>query len=194
MCLFVCFIWGCGYFYIRIRHGIIVFSGMIWHSMMAAILFWRHIGIAAILELPPYWNCRHIGIWYHISHFCINAYAHVFSLTSLYSPFISDYRKYACSNNDIITILLSLSLWYLSPLHLFLIALVDMCILWSVLISPLFVDGVILTVESRYDRFLALRICVVCRCRPGAVLSICEELCWKPSAESWGRQPCWIWN
>ena len=84
-----------------------VFSGMIWHSMMAAILFWRHIGIAAILELPPYWNCRHIGIWYHISHFCINAYAHVFSLTSLYSPFISDYRKYACSNNDIITISLS---------------------------------------------------------------------------------------
>ena len=169
--LFVCFIWGCGYFYIRIRHVIIVFSGMILHSMMAAILFWRHIGIVAILELPPYWNCRHIGIWYHISHFCINAYAHVFSLTSLYSP-------------------LSLSLWYLSPLHLFLIALVDMYILWPVLISPLFVDGVILTVESRYDRFLALRICVVCRCRPGAVLSICEELCWKPSAESWGRQLC----
>ena len=44
-----------------------------------------------------------------------------------------------------------------------------MYILWPVLISPLFVDGIILTVESRYDRFLALRICDVCRCRPGAV-------------------------
>ena len=25
-------------------------------------------------------------------------------------------------------------------------------------------------------------------------MSKCGELCWKPSAESWGRQPCWIWN
>ena len=97
MCVSVClFYLGLRIFlYIRIRHVIIVFGGMIWHSMMAAIFF------GAILELPPYWNCRHIGIWYYISHFCINAYDHGFSLTSLHHPFISDYRKYACSNNDL---------------------------------------------------------------------------------------------
>ena len=58
-------------FIVRIHHVMIVFCRMIWHSMMAAILFFgRHIGIAAILELPPY--LRHIWIWYHIYHFFIN--------------------------------------------------------------------------------------------------------------------------
>ena len=57
----------------------------------------------AILELTPYWNCRHFGFDY-IFRLFVSEYDHGFSLTSLHPPIVVAYRKYACSNSNIITI------------------------------------------------------------------------------------------
>ena len=114
---------------------------LLYPVMAAILLLGRHIGITVILELPPSW------IWYYISRLFVNEYDHGFSLTSLQSPFISDNRKYAFQ----ITTLLHFYFVIVVMIFVYTSTLVDMYILWRALVSPLFIDGNVLTKTIMID-------------------------------------------